>query len=479
MDLKKEVIGGVKWSTLTTVVSTLLQFLQTVILARLVTPKDFGLMAILYVIIGFAGMISDFGISNAVIQKQDTSSRQLSSLYWLNIAVGFFLFIILYNTRGFFAAFYDEPLLNDLIPLVGINLIVTPVGAQFGVILRKNLRFNLSSKISLLAILFSFAFTVGLAYYGYGVYSLVYGAVVYSAVISVGSFIYGLQYNKPKFEFNYPEIKPYLKFGLYNFSGGIVNYLSTNVDKLIIGKILGAELLGIYTIAYNISILPISKINPVVTNIAFPVFSKIQNDQESLNSYYSKAVILVMLINVPILAGLSIVSTEFVTVVYGAEWILAAGILPYLAAVGLFKAFGNIGGALVLAKGKPEVLLKWYIILLTGTTLITYLCLIYSPTLKMAAFSQLLAMLLFSWVWHLFIQKVANIYYKPILLKVSVFLLVALTMVLVVLSFNGVGITIQNPLIGLLLKSSLGAVVFVSIIYYLNGKYIDIRSLKL
>lgn len=478
MDLKKEVIGGVKWSTLTTVVSTLLQFLQTVILARLVTPKDFGLMAILYVIIGFAGMISDFGISSAVIQKQDTSSRQLSSLYWLNIAVGFFLFIILYYTRGFFAAFYDEPLLNDLIPLVGINLLVTPVGAQFGVILRKNLRFNLSSKISLLSILFSFAFTVGLAYYGYGVYSLVYGAIVYSTVIAVGSFIYGLQYNKLEFEFNFPEIKPYLKFGIYNFSGGIVNYLSANVDKLIIGRILGAELLGIYTIAYNISLLPISKINPVVTNIAFPVFSKIQNDQESLNSYYTKAVILVMLINVPILAGLSIVSTEFITVVYGTKWILAAGILPYLAAVGLFRAFGNVGGALVLAKGKPEVILNWNLILLAGTSFVTYLVLLNVPTLQAAGFSQLLVMLLFGWLWHFFIQRVAGISYKPILLKVFVFLVIASIMAIVVGSFNSFNI-ITSPLIGLIIKSAVGGVVFLSIIYFVNGRYIDLRSLKL
>jgi O-antigen/teichoic acid export membrane protein len=139
MGLKQQAISGVKWTTLSSVINTGIQLVQLAILTRLLKATDFGLMALVMVVIGFSQMFIDMGISNAIIYKQKVTDNQLNSLYWLNIFAGIIIFVIVFFLSPFVSQFYHEPELKNLILLVGITFLIQPFGQQFMILLQKNL----------------------------------------------------------------------------------------------------------------------------------------------------------------------------------------------------------------------------------------------------------------------------------------------------------------------------------------------------
>ncbi len=182
LSLKTQTISGVKWTTLSTVVVNILQLTQIAILSRFLDPTAFGLMALVTVVIGFSQAFLDMGISNAIIHKQQVSQDQLSTLYWINVLAGLFLFIIICGVAPFVASFYKETELTKLIILVAMSFLVQPFGQQFMVLWQKEMRFREIAKIEIITKSFTFVVSVWLAYRGFGVYALVFGTLAGSVV---------------------------------------------------------------------------------------------------------------------------------------------------------------------------------------------------------------------------------------------------------------------------------------------------------
>ncbi len=199
--------------------------------------------------------------------------------------------------------------------------------------------------------------SITLAIKGFGVWSLVRGFIIRQAVNTLFSYLYcGV---KPRFVFNIQSISHLLKFGMYVFGERVVNYVNRNLDYIIIGRILGTEALGYYTLAYNLMLLPVSKIAGVVTQVVFPAFSKKQDDNRRMRAGYLQSVKYITLITFPIMAILYVVAPEFIKIVYGSKWISSVGVLQILCIVGALQSIGTTVGSVLYAKGRSDIGFKW------------------------------------------------------------------------------------------------------------------------
>lgn len=345
-------------------VGTTLQFITLAILARLLSPSDFGLMGMIMVVIGFAQVFADMGISNAIIYRQDTTKDQLSSLYWLNILSGIVVFFIVCASTPLVAAFYHEPRLNNLLYLAALIFLITPFGQQFQILLQKELQFNQLAKIEIARSFINSIVTIILAIKGIGVFSLIWGQLAGASLRVLLLSCWGLRHWMPGPRFCRRDLKGYVSFGLYQMGERTINYFNSNLDYLLIGALLGAKPLGYYTLAYNLIIRPSEMINPIVTKVAFPVFSKVQKDINKLKKGYLKVLQLLSSVNFPIMAGMAVVAPVAVPIIFGEQWQPSIILIQILTIVGLLRSTGNPVGSLLLAKGRADLGFKWNVALM-------------------------------------------------------------------------------------------------------------------
>ncbi|WP_050771004.1 MOP flippase family protein [Bacillus coahuilensis] len=355
----KQMLGGMKWTSMSMVVNTVVQLVQFAILARLLSPADFGLMSMLLVIIVFSQVFSDVGVSSALIHFQDASRKQLSTLYWLNIIAGWTISVLVYLSSPLIANFYQEPRLEQYVPYIAIIFLVTPFGQQFQFLLQKKLRFNTLAKIEIASIVTGSTSAILLAFLGHGVMSLIVGQIVTNSVKSILNAVRGWKEAPPLLYFNFKEVKHFLSFGVFEMGSRSVNYVSSNMDYLLIGRYLGPEALGIYTLAYQLITIPVTKINPIVTKVAFPVFSKNQHDHPTLQKGFTQISQLLSYVTVPMLIGLMATADVLVPVIFGNGWEASIPVVQVLAVLGILRVLMNLNGSILLAKGKANIAFFW------------------------------------------------------------------------------------------------------------------------
>jgi O-antigen/teichoic acid export membrane protein len=232
MSLKEKSIIGAKWTSFSAVFNVLMAISKTAIMARLLTPVDFGLMAMLQGVMVFGRPLVETGLGLAIIQARDITTKQLSTIYLLNVGLGVFVFIIMVLISPFVAEFYEEEQLTGLLILFAVSFIIGPIGAQFNVLFQKELNFSFPVKVDFISNILSFVVAVALAYYGWGVYALVYGRLARTVVNTTLIVIFGLKLHRPQFYFNLGEVKSLIKFGGFNMGERYTQLIAGNLDKI-------------------------------------------------------------------------------------------------------------------------------------------------------------------------------------------------------------------------------------------------------
>ena len=345
-------------------VVTLVQLLQISILSRFLNPSAFGLMALVMVVIGFSKAFLDMGISNAIIHKQTITHEQLSTLYWVNVLTGFLLFAVVCVLAPFVAGFYQKPELTALTSIVGVTFLIQPFGQQFMALWQKEMRFAEMAKIDVVNKLVSLVVSVSLACRGYGVYALVYGTLAGVAVQTAQFLVYGLKEHKPSLIFRPGEIKEFIRFGAFQMGDRTVNYFNYQIDTMLIGKLLGAEALGIYSIAKQLIMRPAQVFNPIITKVTFPAMARIQDDPSRLKNIYLKTINYLSSVNFPVHAFIFVFAHDLVLVLFGAKWLAAVPVIRILSVWGAIRSTGNPIGSLLLAKGKVRLGFYWNVAIL-------------------------------------------------------------------------------------------------------------------
>ena len=417
MSLKRRAVSGAKWTTASMLIVTALQFAQLSILARFLDPADFGLMAVMMIVINFSQSFQDMGISNAIIQRKTITHSQLSSLYWLNIASGIVLCIIVLAISPLVAKFYDEPRIASLMAILSSVFILVAIGNQYRVLCQRALDFRTMETINIIAAIAALIVAVFFAVKGYGVLTLVYAMVAQAGLSSILFLWIGLRrYHKPAFVYRHSELEGFYGFGLYQMGENSVNYISANADKILIGKLVGMNAVGFYNLAWQLVIFPLSKINPIVNKIAFPVYSKVQDDPIALNRYYTFNVKVLSIVTMPLLAFLFFFSDEVVRVIFGEGWSATAKLVPALALIGILKTLGNPGGAIILAQGRADVGFWWNVVWATVVVIALTIGLFILPSAFTAVYILLALSLTFGVGWHVLIARITKVDYFPIVI---------------------------------------------------------------
>lgn len=354
IDLKSKTISGIKWTSVSSLSISLLQLIQVSILARYLQQSDFGLMAMAMVTIGFSQMFIDIGISNALIFYQSPTKNQLSTLYWLNIMVGFILFLISISTADLISEFYNEPELTKIIFIVSFSFLIIPLGQLYQILLQRDLHFNIVSKIDIISKTISFVTCVTLAILDFGVYSIVYGNLL-SIVISTSMLIYhGQNLHKPNMNFKFYEITYILRFGLFQIGEKIINYGGYQLDSIIIGKLLGAKSLGLYSTINSLSLRPSQAIIPIVSKVTFPLMSKTNDDNYLLKKYYLKTINYLAMILFPMYFLIFIFPEQILTLLLGPKWLNGTVLFQIFSIYVLLRSMSSPIGNLLMSKGKAQ-----------------------------------------------------------------------------------------------------------------------------
>jgi len=364
MNIKEKAISSVKWNGISMGSVTAFQLAALAVLSHLLSPGDFGLMGMVMIVIGFSQIFSDMGISKAIIYRQDATKNELSTLYWLNIIAGIATFILVCAASPLITRFYNEPRLTNIIYLSSLVFLIIPFGQQFQILMQKELRFDKLAKIRITGAFIKSAVSIILAFFGLGVFSIVWGQLAGTLIQVLLLFSFGWKRWRPGFHFSRRDLKGYLGFGIYQMGEKAINYFNSNLDYLIIGSMLGAEALGYYTLAYNLIIRPTRMINSLITKVAFPVFSKVQDRAEKLKRGFLKVLQLLSSVNFPLMVGLAVTAPVLVPAVFGEKWMPSVILVQILTIVGLLRSIINPTGSVLLAKGRADLGFKWNLALM-------------------------------------------------------------------------------------------------------------------
>ncbi len=362
MSLKEKTVKGAKWSAMSTLSTIGIGFLQMTLLARIIDTHQFGLLTIAMVIILLADTLSDFGLSNSIIQRKEISQVELSTLYWINILIGLTVFVVVFSCSGLISDLLKQPDLKVLIQVLSLAFLIIPHGQQFRALLQKELEFPKIGLTETVAVTIGFAVTIVAAWYRPEAITAIWGYLAMVSVRTVMFSWYGRQTYKPRFHFSFRTITSNLKYGAYLTADSLINQLNSNVATAVLSRTLGAAITGGYNLAYNVAVMPPTKLNPIITRVLFPAFSKIQDDQEKLRINFYKLLSLVGLLNFPALLGLLVVSENFVLFMFGEKWRFVTPILQVLCVVGLLRSIGNPIGSLLMAKARVDISFKFNVV---------------------------------------------------------------------------------------------------------------------
>jgi lipopolysaccharide exporter len=355
------------------VLSALTDLVRTIVLARFLSPVDYGLMAMAAIVIGFVQMYMDLGISAAIIHRQSSTKEELSSLYWLNILVGLTMFAAVWTSAPWIPVLFREPRVAPLLRVIAFTFLIAPIGSQFEILLQKELAFKVLARWEIAASIGSTVVALSCAFAGFGVWTLVWSFLTNVTVKTLFLAHVGFARFRPSLHFRRSDLKGYVGFGLFQMGERSMNYLAERLDQILIGPLLGTQALGFYNFALNLTAHPVSRINPILTKVAFPVFSKIQDDSTRLRRGYIKLLGILVTVNSPLLIGLAAVAPWAVPVVFGVKWVPSVILVQILSFVSLSRSIGNPIGTLQLAKGRADLGFWWNVLLFASSVPAIYI----------------------------------------------------------------------------------------------------------
>ncbi len=367
MNLTQKTVKGVGWSGISQILRLLFQFGVTAILARLLTPNDFGLLAMVVVFTNFVMIFRDFGLTAALIQRKEIIEEHLSSCFWINILVGFLLTLVFIVLAPLISHFYSEVRLNRIIMILASTFFISSFGIVQGALFTKEMNFKSLAIVEILAIAISGTIAIVLAFSGFGVWSLVYKQIV-SNLVRV-FFLWIFSSWKPKFVFRWQRVKELLGFGLNLTGFKFVNYFNRNLDNLLIGRFLGSTPLGFYNLAYRLLLFPLGNISSVIGRVMFPGLSMIQDDKNKVCYIYIKATRYIALITFPLMMGILVVAPQFIIVIFGLQWERSIFLVQILALVGLWQSICSTVGWIYQSQGRTDILFKWGLFSVTIITI--------------------------------------------------------------------------------------------------------------
>lgn len=355
--LRRRTLTGIGWTTGSRVLRRVFHFGVTAVLAHLLTPTEFGLVAMVVVFTNFVGLFTEAGFRNALVQRPEVTGDHLSSVFWLNLAVGFGLFALAVAAGPWVADFYGEPVLAPLTALIGVNFLIGAFPVVHLALVQREMDFRALGIVEIVATVVAGGLAIGMALAGFGVWSLAAQLVAYTFVHAGGLWVVGDW--RPSLRFVPAAVRDLLSYSANLLGFNVFNYWVRTADDLLVGKFVGSAGLGIYTRAYAAMLLPTGEISGIVGQVMFPALSRIQDDVDRVKAVYLRASRVIGLLTIPAVCGLFVVARPFVLAVFGPGWEPVVPVLQVLCLVGVKQPVGSTVGWLYQSQGRTDLQFRW------------------------------------------------------------------------------------------------------------------------
>lgn len=352
------VISNAKWNAFSQFFKMSVQIINLFYLAKIIPPAEYGIMAMAVVVMNLGILLRDLGTSAAIIQKKDISCQVINSIFWLNLFIGIALSLIIIVSAPIISIFYAEKKLLGVLLLLSITFPLSSSAATHLALLERDSKFKLVSMVEVVSSLLSLIVAVVMANLGFGVYSLVAQAITLSLISAILFWVFSDWRPSAKKLVCFDDIKQVLGFSANLSLFNLINYFSRNADSLLIGKYMSAFILGSYNLAYRIMLFPLQSLSFVATRSLYPILSHHQNDIDKLRGTYINSVFFILLISAPLMSGIAVLSESFVYIFFGSKWYVTASVLKWLAPTGIIQSILSTTGAVFMAKGRTDVLMK-------------------------------------------------------------------------------------------------------------------------
>ncbi len=382
MSLRDKALKGLFWSFTDNSVSKGINFIVGIILARLLSPREFGLIGMLALFIGVSETIINSGFGLALIRKTDCRQVDYNSAFFFNVTLSIVLYFILFSGSSIVSGFFNEPSLEDILKVLSLILIINAFGLVQNSILIKNLDFKTIAQITFISSLLSGITSIILAYKGFGVWSLVLKTLLNSVFTSLCLWIFSKW--RPTREFSTGSFTGMYKFGYKLLLSSLLYTTYINIYKFIIGKVYSADELGYYTRAEQFQVLPSSNISGVIQKVTLPLLTNFKDDRLSLKANYRKMVQATMFLTFAMMIGMAAVAEPMIKVVIGEAWLPAVPFLQILCFAGMFSPLHTLNLNILFLDGRSDL----------GLRLEIYKVLIAIPVILAGVFLGIKAMLI-------------------------------------------------------------------------------------
>jgi len=360
MTLKQKTVNGLLWSFIENFSNQGITFIVGIILARLLTPEEFGLIGMITIFIAISTSVINSGFSQALIRKKDCTDTDYSTVFYFNLLVGVVLFAILFFAAPLIAGFFNEPQLTKLVKVLASVLVIDAFTIIQRTKLTKRIDFKLQTKISVIADIVSGVAGIAMAYTGFGVWSLVARQIIQRALNALLLWVWNRWI--PLLVFSKESFKELFSFGSRLLVSGLIDTAYRNIYLLVIGKFFSAAELGYFTRSEQFQKLPSQNINAVIQRVTYPVLSSMQDDKSRLKNNYQKLIRSTMLITFVLMLGMAAVAEPMIITLIGEKWRPSIIYLQMLSFVGMMYPLHALNLNMLKVSGRSDIILKLEII---------------------------------------------------------------------------------------------------------------------
>ncbi len=332
----------------------------TAILARLLTPHDYGLIGMVVVFTGFVAMFKDLGLSLATVQRPEITDEQISTLFWVNVTISVAITLLMILLAPLIGWFYGEPRLTLITMVTATGFLFGGLAVQHEALLKRQMRFYALSVIAFASMMIGYVVGIILAWRGAAYWSLVFSQLALLAANTLGVwFVCRWRPGRPR---RNTGVRSMLSFG-GNITGyALINYVSKNTDSLVVGRMFGPQVLGLYTKAVQLLTLPTDQINEPLATVSIPALSRLADSPERYRQAYLRIMEKVIMVTMPAVMLMLATADWLVLIILGPQWIDSAKILVFMAVAGLFQPVAATGGWLLVSQGRVRDMLRWSLI---------------------------------------------------------------------------------------------------------------------
>ena len=332
----------------------------TVILARLLTPRDFGVVSMVMVVVVFAGMFKDAGLSTATVQQEHISHEQISTLFWVNTLFSGVLTLLLIAASPLVARFYNEPELGSVTSVLSLSFVISGLTIQHQALLTRHMRFGALAAVQVLSQVASLGVTTVLALMGWRYWALVGGTLAIALAGTLATFYYCPWIPGPMRRGT--GARRMLTFGGHLTAFNFVNYFSRNLDNILIGRYIGAEALGLYSRAYQLFMMPITQVRSPLNQVAIPLLSGLNRDPTRYARYYERLLGVLATLTVPLTLYCVLEAEFLIRVLLGTQWLGAVPVFRVLAIAGMTQPLAGTTGLVQVTCGFSAQYFEWGVV---------------------------------------------------------------------------------------------------------------------